>query len=87
MKFCDVQYCRDGRFSIGVEAESGGYYLSIPVSNQLLDYEEYYVLTKSEFELFRSHMSKAAAFADDCRRRRMDHRLFQQPGRDRGVPT
>jgi hypothetical protein len=85
MKFKDLAFSREYRLSIGVEEESGKYYLSIPVSNRLVDYEEYYELTKSEFDVFRLDMSKAIPFAEDCRRRKRDHLLMQKPGADRGI--
>lgn len=86
MKFSDTKHSRENRFAIGIEERSGKYYLSIPVGNQLVDYEEYYELTKAEFDQFESDLSQAVAFADDCRKRKKDHLLIQKPGRDRGVP-
>ena len=35
-----------------MEEESGKYYLSIPVFDHLVDYEEYYELSEDEFQLF-----------------------------------
>ena len=85
MRFNDIQVQREQRFSLGIEAESGRYYLSIPVSNRAADYEEYYEITADEFERFRHDESIASEFARRCRDRHEDKRLMQKPGRDRGV--
>jgi hypothetical protein len=87
VKFKDVQIHKELRFSLGVEAESGRYYLSIPVSNSMADYEEYYEITVDEFERFKHDESIASEFAQRCRNRHEDARLMQKPGRDRGVPV
>ena len=52
MKFKELHFDRTLRFSIGIEEESNSYYFSIPVSNSFVDYEEYYKITKSSFDLF-----------------------------------
>lgn len=87
MKFKDVVVSKAGRFSIGVEEVSGKYYLSIPVSNRLADYEEYYEITREEFDMFVRDIELANDFANRCRKREMDHLLILKPGADRGVPS
>lgn len=86
MKFNDIAISRENRFSIGVEETSSKYYLSIPVSNQYVDYEEYYELSKDMFESFKADMNSALDFVQQCRERKKDDLLMQKPGRDRGVP-
>jgi hypothetical protein len=44
MNFQDVYVSVEHRFSLGEEQESQIFYLSIPVSNGIVDYEEYYSL-------------------------------------------
>jgi len=39
MKFQDVFVSREHMFSVGIEKESGRFYVSIPVSNGMVDYE------------------------------------------------
>lgn len=73
------------RFSIGIHLDSGRYYLSIPVSNRLVDYEEYYELTESEYQNLVSDPNLATDFAADCRAHRLDARLMVKPGADRGI--
>ncbi|MCV7266618.1 hypothetical protein [Mycolicibacterium doricum] len=86
MKFEKAFVSRLDRYSLGVETESGLYYLAIPVSNQMIDYMEYYKLSDEEYEALRGDLDQARDFADSCRRHEHDERLFMQPGTDRGVP-
>lgn len=60
--------------------------MGIPVSNQIVDYIEYYKLSDHEYVELGKDGSLAVDFADSCRRRERDDRLFMKPGADRGVP-
>lgn len=73
------------RFSLGIDESSGQYYFSIPVSNQLVDYEEYYELTEREYQNLMSNSILATRFSADCRAHRSDARLMTMPGADKGV--
>jgi hypothetical protein len=86
MKFEKTFLSREHRYSLGVETQSGLHYVGIPVSNQLVDYVEYYKLADDEYEQFLEDQSLAVGFVESCRRREQDQRLFMQPGSDRGVP-
>ncbi|WP_438854905.1 hypothetical protein [Agromyces sp. M3QZ16-3] len=77
---------RSERYSLGVERDSGTAYLSIPVSSNLTDYEEYYALGDEEYAAFAADPSLAFAFAEECRRRLHDERLILEPGWNRGTP-
>jgi hypothetical protein len=46
MQFDDIFIFKSERFAVGQEQDSGKYYLSIPVSNGLVEYEEYYEITQ-----------------------------------------
>jgi hypothetical protein len=85
MKFVDTATSREQRFSIGQETESGRYYLSIPVSNRLCDYEEYYLISKHAHDAYPSNLEALREFAQQCRERRHDDLLYLAPGSDRGV--
>ncbi|WP_044559371.1 hypothetical protein [Azospirillum sp. B4] len=85
MKFKDIAVNRQERYSIGVEQETGRFFLSIPVSNRLVDYEEYYEISQSEFDAFRHNLSTALPLVQRCRHRQADDRLMVTPGSDRGV--
>jgi hypothetical protein len=85
MKFQDIYVSKEQRFSIGVETQSGQHYLSIPVSNSQVDYEEYYQLTPEMFQTFSADPNAALAFVEQCRLRERDELLLMKPGRERGV--
>lgn len=72
------------RFSIGQEQQSGRYYLSIPVANRWVDYEEYYEISKAMHDAYPQNREELLAFAEQCRKRMQDHCLLVQPGKERG---
>ncbi|MGI4876212.1 MAG: hypothetical protein ACRYG4_01855 [Janthinobacterium lividum] len=76
---------RADRYSLGRDEVGGSYYLSIPVANRTIDYEEYYRLDPDKFARFVDDGSIAGAFAEACRRREHDDRLILPPGSDRGT--
>lgn len=83
----DVYVNRADRFSVGVEQESGKYYVAIPVRNDFVDYDEYYEISLDQFTAFRQDPALALTFVIACRERKEDSRLMMQPGRLRGWPT
>jgi len=86
MKFRDEFFSREDRYSLGVEEESGRYYASFPVSNGVVDYEEYYELTPEQYASFLADPAAALAFVESCRRHEHDELLLQKPGWNRGTP-
>ena len=86
MKFEKAFVSREGRYSLGVETDSQTHYIAIPMSNRMIDYLEYYKLSDEEYQTFHADPVSAMNFAESCRRREQDVRLFMQPGTDRGVP-
>ncbi len=86
MRFKDIYFSKDSYFSIGIEEESGEYYISIPVSNRHADYEEYYRLDQKLFLKYKSNLEELAYYADLCRLRKKDEDLFVKPGKERGTP-
>lgn len=87
MKFNDTFINRTERFTLGIEITTGTPYLSIPVSNRLVDYEEYYEISSESYELLLNDPSAASDFAERCRSRQEDQRLILKPGSDRGVTS
>ncbi|MGO1434685.1 MAG: hypothetical protein ACTJFR_02660 [Canibacter sp.] len=85
MKFEDKYVSVENRYSLGVELESETLYLSVPVTNGIVDYEEYFKLSDTEFESFSKNPDRALTFADECRKREHDERLIQKPGWNRGT--
>ncbi len=87
MRFSDVFVSREDRYSIGTELDSGRDYISIPVSNGLVDYEEYYAISPRQSEVFLSDRTAAVTFVEACRRHEHDNLLIQKPGTNRGTPA
>lgn len=87
MKFEDVYFSKEDRYSIGIETDSGRYYVSIPVSNGLVDYEEHYAIDPEQYKLFLTDTSAALSFIEACRKHEHDDRLIQRPGTNRGTPV
>ncbi|MDR6960247.1 hypothetical protein J2W43_004247 [Pseudomonas brassicacearum] len=85
MKFQDALVHREHMFSVGIEQDSGRFYVSIPVSNGLVDYEEYYEVERATFELFRRDPDAAVPFVARCRKRELDELLILPPGASRGA--
>lgn len=87
MNFDDAYFSREHRFSLGTETGSRRRYLSIPVSNGLVDYEEYYELSPEQYDAFLADPGAAVPFAEECRNRQHDDLLIQKPGWNRGTPV
>ena len=87
MKWHSVYVDQERRFALEVEEESGRTFLSIPVSNTLADYLEWYEVDAETFERYHADPTLAIEFAEKCKRREMDHLLLLPPGTDRGWAT
>lgn len=87
MKFNDLYFDSENMYALGIESDSGQNYISIPVSNGLVDYEEHYALTADQARNFRHDKEAAIVFKDACCRREHDDLLLQGPGRNRGIPV
>ena len=87
MKFNDLFVFCNERFAVGQEKDSQRYYLSIPVSNGLVEYEEYYELSPEEFTRFSRGLDEMRQLAVECRARQEDGRLMMKPGSKRGDPV
>ncbi len=87
MKFKDTYFNKEKRYSIGIEEETGKYYLSFPVSNPYVDYEEYYEISS---ELYNGHpetIPDIEHLLEECRSQERDDLLLQKPGKYRGTAT
>jgi hypothetical protein len=87
MKFDDTFFSREDRYSLGIESTSGRYYASIPVSNGIVDYEEYYQISPEQYRNFLHDKDAAIDFVEACRRHEHDDLLLQRPGSNRGTPV
>ncbi|NRA68800.1 MAG: hypothetical protein HRU19_30230 [Pseudobacteriovorax sp.] len=86
MKISYLKHVKSDRFAFAKEEESGKYCISIPVSNGMVEYNEYYEISEVEYKLFSTDLDSARSFVEDCRNRKQDGRLMQKPGRIRGEP-
>ncbi|SBT16038.1 hypothetical protein MGA5115_00112 [Marinomonas gallaica] len=86
MKFNDLFFSKEKYFSVGIEEESGDYYVSIPVSNRSVDYEEYYRISEKEYYDHKDDLSQLEYVAEECRKKLRDNDLIIKPGADRGIP-
>ncbi|MCY7264249.1 MULTISPECIES: hypothetical protein [Pseudomonas] len=85
MKFIDLLVNREEMFSMGIEALSGQYYVSFPVSLGVVDYEEFYAIDRATFELFEQDLQAALEFVTRARKRELDQLLIMKPGKNRGT--
>ncbi|MHC5787126.1 hypothetical protein ACYT86_14030 [Pseudomonas idahonensis] len=85
MKFNDLFVSREEMFSMGIEEVSGQYYVSFPVSNGMVDYEEYYAIDRATFERFEQDLQAALEFVTRARKRELDQLLIMKPGKNRGT--
>ena len=86
MRFKDDYVSKDHRYSLGTDELTGMKYLSIPVSNSKVDYEEYYEINPREFETLLRNPELAINLAEKCRRRENDESLILKPGAEHGSP-
>jgi hypothetical protein len=86
-KFNDTHLSRESRYTLGSEEYSGKLFLSFPVSNRMVDYEEYYELTIVEYKLFLADTNAAKVFLLRCYKHLEDERMtFYPPAPIRGSP-
>ena len=86
MKLNTTKVTQKGRYAIGIEEESGKYWLSFPVRSGIFEDIEIYEISASEFELFSENLDKAKDLVDRCRKRLEDARLLEKPITPRGDP-
>ena len=85
VKFEVLKIFRQDWFAVGIETTTCTYFLSIPVSNGLTDYNEYYRISRDWAEQADSHIEELRRFAEQCRHRLHDADLMLQPGSNRGT--
>ena len=77
---------REERYVLGFDSELEKYYVSFPVSNHLVDYEEYYEISQSFFEGYPENQREMLEYVKVCRARQNDSKLMFKPGSNRGYP-
>jgi hypothetical protein len=86
MNFRATKVTRTGRYCIGIEEESGKYFVSFPVRSWILEVDENYEISAAEFELFSENLDNAKDLVERCRNRLEDARLLEKPITPRGYP-
>lgn len=72
---------------MGFEETTGKYYLSIPVANPYVEYEEYYEIDPDQYEVCPANLAQLKEIAKKSRARQNDEKLMVKPGRLRGSPV
>ena len=85
MRYRTIFVSRDHRYALERDVQTAKPVFSIPVSNRMMDYEEWYAISEEEFERFLVDREAAKAFATQCGRREQDDRLDLEARPDRGV--
>ena len=86
MPFNDTYVSREKYFTLGIDSETGGPYLSFPVDNGLVEYSEYYSIPKQYIDDPATHMQQILDFLKRARNHELDELLIMKPGRVRGAP-
>jgi hypothetical protein len=86
-RYRTVAMNRELRYALEIDERTGGYYVTIPVSNRMVDYEEAYEVDRVTFERYRADPASALDFVTHCRNHELDHLLRERPGADRGTPS
>jgi hypothetical protein len=75
-RFTDIIVHRSHRFSLGLDNQTGQYYLSTPISgfNRAVEFEAYYRVGPDEFERFRDDPAACEDFLEACRNHRIEER-------------
>ncbi|MGH9381307.1 MAG: hypothetical protein ACRD2Z_11930 [Thermoanaerobaculia bacterium] len=82
----DYFVSREHYYALGVDEDTGRHYLSIPVDNGRVSYEEYYEIDEETYSRYMADPEAALAFAERCRNREVDDALIYQPSKVRGEP-
>lgn len=87
MKFTDKYVFKSERFSVGCEESSGRFYVSIPVANPYVEYEEYYEIDRAQYDNCPGNFDELKVIVQKCRNHENDSNLLVLPGRLRGAPV
>jgi hypothetical protein len=86
-RFEETFLSREHHYSLGNDLKVGGHYLSISVSDGVVDYDEHYGVSTAQFQRFSENPTAALEFVEGCRRRELDDQLIYQPSTNRGTPV
>jgi hypothetical protein len=86
MKLKTTKVTQTGRYAIGIEEDSGKFFILFPVRGMILEDVEIYEISSAEFKLFSEDLDKAKDLVERCRKRLEDARLLEKPITPRGYP-
>ena len=81
-----IKVSKKDRYAINRDLDSGKYYLSFPVFNGYVDYEEYYEVLPDELESIMRDETALQLLLQKSHNRENDERLLLKPGSIRGSP-
>lgn len=81
-----IKVSKKDRYAINQDLDSGKYYLSFPVFNGYVDYEEYYEVLPDELESIMRDETALQLLLKKSHNRENDERLLLKPGSIRGSP-
>lgn len=81
-----IKVSKKDRYAINRDLDSGKYYLSFPVFNGYVDYEEYYEVLPDELESIMRDETALQLLLQKSHNRENDERLLLKPGSIRGYP-
>jgi hypothetical protein len=84
MRFRAVYVNREERFALEIDDETGRTFFSFPVTNQRVEYTEYYEIPATTFDRFVDAPHLARDLVALARDRKLDALLLFEPGSDRG---
>ena len=75
-RFTDTHVFRTEVFSLGIDNETAGYYLSTPISgvSGAVEFEACYAISEAEYRRFVDNPPLAIPFIEDCRMGREEKR-------------
>ncbi|MGV6988187.1 hypothetical protein ACWA5Z_04185 [Testudinibacter sp. P80/BLE/0925] len=85
-RFKDIYVNKDNFFSIGIDTLDNRYYISIPLTIGIADYEEHYIINDDMFSNYPNNLDEVIRFVDDCKNRKNDQYLIDDVWVNRGVP-
>ncbi|MBF0678824.1 MAG: hypothetical protein IR164_07790 [Devosia sp.] len=77
-RFTDLYVSRRHRFSLGKDQQTGGLYLSTPISGSVraVEFEAYFRISAEEYARFSADPSLTESFLEECRQHLHSDRLI-----------
>ncbi|RXF67092.1 hypothetical protein [Hansschlegelia zhihuaiae] len=79
LQFDELMISQEERYSLGIERTTGKHYLSVEMTQDYVEFEEFYEISEEEFASMLDDPEAGQAFARRCRAGGEDSRLFRRP--------